>query len=65
MYGWNEKWDAMVTNDNGQDQLQSCKNREIFAIDTYSLFGEWSSVNLCIFVFVKIASLCVITKDMY
>ena len=48
MYGWNEKWDAMVTNDNGQDWLQSCKNREIFAVDTYSIFApnenvpEWS-----------------------
>lgn len=51
MYGWNEKWDAMVTNDNGQDWLQSCKNRKIFAVDTYSLFApnenvpEWSKFN--------------------
>lgn len=52
IYSWNKKWDAMITDDDGQDWLQSCKNREIFALDTYSMFAanekvhEWSKSNL-------------------
>ncbi|GFH51750.1 hypothetical protein CTEN210_08226 [Chaetoceros tenuissimus] len=51
MYSWKREWDAMITDDDGQDWLQSCKNREIFAVDTYSLFApnehvrEWSKLN--------------------
>lgn len=45
IYQWNWKWDPIETDDDGQDWLRSCKNRELFGIDTYSLSAPNEKIN--------------------